>query len=102
LFVIERHVNYIVRCIRKAGRKRWRSIDVRGDVQHNYNELMQQRFQGMVWTGNCPVWFKNESGRIVTNTPDSGFGFWRRLLRPNFSHFVVEPAGEGSRTSDGV
>jgi cation diffusion facilitator CzcD-associated flavoprotein CzcO len=99
LFVIERHVNYIVRCIRHAGRKEWRSMDVRGDVQHEYNEMMQQRFKGMVWSGSCPVWFKNEGGRIVTNTPDSGFGFWRRLMRPNFDEFVVEQTCDDRPTS---
>jgi hypothetical protein len=74
-------------------------MDVRGDVQHDYNEMMQQRFKGMVWSGSCPVWFKNEGGRIVTNTPDSGFGFWRRLMRPNFDEFVVEQTRDDRPTS---
>ncbi len=99
LFVIERHVDYIVRCIRHANRKGWRSMDVKSDVQNAYNELMQKRFHGMVWTGNCPVWFKNQSGRIVTNTPDSGFAFWRRVRRPDFRDFIVETIGDGSHQS---
>jgi cation diffusion facilitator CzcD-associated flavoprotein CzcO len=92
LFVIERHVNYIVGCIRHAARNRLRSMEVRPDVQSAYNEGVQQRFQGTVWTGNCSSWYKNQTGRIVTNTPDSGFDYWRRLMRPDFAHFVVEPA----------
>jgi hypothetical protein len=92
LFVIERHVNYIVGCIRHAARNRLRSMEVRRDVQNAYNDGVQQRFQGTVWTGNCRSWYKNQTGRIVTNTPDSGFAYWRRLMRPDFAHFVVEPA----------
>ena len=44
------------------------AIEVRADVEAGSDRALQQRFAGTAWT-QCDSWYRNESGRVVTNWP---------------------------------
>ena len=55
-------------------------LDVRPDVAAAYDEGLQARLAGSVWTA-CRSWYRTASGRIVTNWPGSAREYRRRTAR---------------------
>ncbi|KAI8847475.1 hypothetical protein BC829DRAFT_396410 [Chytridium lagenaria] len=54
-------------------------FEVKGEVQKRYNETLQRRFKGMVWSGDgCVSWYREEGirGRIVALWPGTATEFW--------------------------
>jgi cation diffusion facilitator CzcD-associated flavoprotein CzcO len=52
------------------------ALDVRVDVEAASDRELQARFAGTAWTA-CDSWYRDESGRIVTNWP----GYMREYLQ---------------------
>jgi cation diffusion facilitator CzcD-associated flavoprotein CzcO len=51
------------------------ALDVRADVEAASDRALQARFAGTAWTA-CDSWYRDESGRIVTNWP----GYMREYI----------------------
>jgi cation diffusion facilitator CzcD-associated flavoprotein CzcO len=49
-------------------RARAKALDVRPDVEAASDRAVQSRFAGTAWTA-CDSWYRDETGRIVTNWP---------------------------------
>ncbi|HEY7892080.1 MAG TPA: NAD(P)/FAD-dependent oxidoreductase [Solirubrobacteraceae bacterium] len=52
------------------------AIDVRPEVEEQSNSELQKRFDGTAWT-SCDSWYRDETGRIVTNWP----GYMREYVK---------------------
>lgn len=52
-------------------------LQVRGEVEREYDEHVQSRLSGSVWTG-CSSWYRTASGRITTNWPLLGIEYKSR------------------------
>jgi hypothetical protein len=69
------------------------AIEVRADVESSADRETQARFAGTAWT-QCNSWYRDETGRVVTNWP----GYMReyaqhaRVLDP--SQYELVPARE--------
>ena len=62
IFYLEAQAAYIRQAL-QAG-----AVEVREDVEAASDRSVQERFNGTAWTG-CDSWYKDASGRIVTNWP---------------------------------
>jgi cation diffusion facilitator CzcD-associated flavoprotein CzcO len=51
------------------------AVDVRPEVETASDRALQARFGGTAWTA-CDSWYRDETGRIVTNWP----GFMREYI----------------------
>jgi cation diffusion facilitator CzcD-associated flavoprotein CzcO len=70
----EAQAGYIRQAI-ELQRDRGAPIAVRADVEAAYDRATQERFAGTAWL-ECDSWYRDESGRIVTNWP----GYMREYI----------------------
>lgn len=81
VFMVESQLNYIVDCFRTLRERGTGVFDVRRDAQDRYNEWLQTRLRGTVWTaGHCQSWYLDDTGRNTTLWPSYSYAF-RRLTR---------------------
>lgn len=90
IFMIETHVDYILRAMTQAGSG---AIEVKPEAQATYNASIQSRLADTVWaTGGCDSWYKRPDGRIETLYPGNAADFRRMLKRVDISEYDVTPA----------
>jgi cation diffusion facilitator CzcD-associated flavoprotein CzcO len=101
--MIEAQAAYVRRALALARERGVDALDVRPEVQAASNEGLQRDFEGSVWTG-CSSWYRNASGRVVSNWPHRMREYQRLVadVRPDEFREVRaaeavqrEPAGVG-------
>ncbi|MCU0313099.1 MAG: NAD(P)/FAD-dependent oxidoreductase [Solirubrobacteraceae bacterium] len=68
LVYLEAQAAYIRQALALVRERGAAAIEVRPDVEAAADRAVQQRFQGTAWT-RCDSWYRDESGRIITNWP---------------------------------
>ncbi len=68
IFYLEMQAAYIRRALQRVRERDAAAIEVRADFEAKADSELQARFAGTAWT-KCDSWYRNESGRIVTNWP---------------------------------
>jgi cation diffusion facilitator CzcD-associated flavoprotein CzcO len=92
VFMIESQLNYLVDCIAHLDRTGTSVFDVRADVQERFNEELQRKLQGSVWTsGGCVSWYLDEHGRNSTIWPGSTWPYRRRTRRFDPADYELSP-----------
>lgn len=84
IFMLEAQAHYVVRALRYLRRKNKRHIVVRESVMQDFLTKIDRWMVGTVWTTRCNNYFRNASGRVVTQWPRSARDFWAmtRRFRP--------------------
>ncbi|MEA2146758.1 MAG: hypothetical protein QOG59_2345 [Solirubrobacteraceae bacterium] len=72
----EAQAGYIRQALQHMRREGAAAIEVRSDVEAASDRALQARFAGTAWM-ECDSWYRNTSGRIVTNWP----GYMREYVR---------------------
>ncbi|MEX0671605.1 MAG: hypothetical protein WD060_14235 [Pirellulales bacterium] len=83
--------------------RRWRlgpgpqldPVEVRAEVQRDYNERLQDRFTrtvwrdrpGSAWQHPCMSWYVDARGRNTALWPGLSVGYWMAMLRANSAHY---------------
>jgi cation diffusion facilitator CzcD-associated flavoprotein CzcO len=77
VFIIEAQITYVLDALRTMQKKRLRALEVRRDAQDLFNERLQQRSKGTIWTtGGCKSYYLHpETGRNIAVWPDFTFRF---------------------------
>jgi cation diffusion facilitator CzcD-associated flavoprotein CzcO len=65
------------------------SVEVREQVQRDYNTQLQQRLRGTVFAGGCRSWYLTADGRNTQNWPGSTIGFRLRTRRLRLADLLV-------------
>lgn len=65
---LEHQVRYVREALQEAARRGASGMEVRPEVERAYDEEIQARFPGTAWT-RCDSWYRDDTGRIVTNWP---------------------------------
>lgn len=82
VFMIESQLNYLMDCLAHLDRTGARTFEVRARAQERFNEEVQRKLQGSVWTsGGCVSWYLDEHGRNSTIWPGSTWPYRRRTRR---------------------
>jgi hypothetical protein len=68
VFYLETQAAYIRRALEHVRAQGAAAIDIRPEVEARSDREVQDRFTGTAWT-QCDSWYRDESGRIVTNWP---------------------------------
>jgi cation diffusion facilitator CzcD-associated flavoprotein CzcO len=68
IFYLETQAAYIRRALALVRERGAAAIDIRADFEAAGDRQLQARFEGTAWT-QCDSWYRDESGRIVTNWP---------------------------------
>ncbi|WP_394837325.1 NAD(P)/FAD-dependent oxidoreductase [Pendulispora rubella] len=81
VYMIESQVHYVMECIKLMRERSLSFVDVREDLQKQYNESLQNRLKGSVWSTGCASWYLNEQGKNTTLWPSFTFAFRARTRR---------------------
>jgi cation diffusion facilitator CzcD-associated flavoprotein CzcO len=94
IFYEETQAAYIRQALQQVRARGAAAIEVRESVEAASDRELQARFEGTAWLG-CDSWYRDSTGRIVTNWP----GYMReyedrlRTLDPNEYELIPAPAG---------
>jgi cation diffusion facilitator CzcD-associated flavoprotein CzcO len=91
VFMLERQIGYVVRCLTDMAERgvRWR--DVRPQVQAASNARLEEELSHTVWAGSCHNWYRNAAGKITNNWSSYTWKYWLRTRRPRFEEFADGP-----------
>ena len=96
LFVIEAQLRYIARCLRLMRRRRATRLEVRAQVQRDFNAWLHTRLERSVWnSGGCDSWFLDRTGRNRQTWPGTGTSYWRAVRRPDPAAFTLTGPAAG-------
>jgi 4-hydroxyacetophenone monooxygenase len=71
------------------------AIECRRDTFEAYNALVDERHAEMIWTQpGVTNWYRNSSGRVVTNSPFRLLEYWEMTRVPNLDDFLVSRRGD--------
>ncbi|MEP6816749.1 MAG: NAD(P)/FAD-dependent oxidoreductase, partial [Marmoricola sp.] len=68
IFFLEAQAGYVRQALELVRERGAAALDVREEVAVASDRAVQARFAGTAWT-QCDSWYRNESGRIVSNWP---------------------------------
>jgi cation diffusion facilitator CzcD-associated flavoprotein CzcO len=81
--MLESQVAYVVEAVRELRRSGARWMDVRSDVQSEFNTEVQRRLNDSVWVAGCNSWYRTESGKVTNNWAGFVTEYRRRTRRPD-------------------
>jgi cation diffusion facilitator CzcD-associated flavoprotein CzcO len=84
VYMIESQLSYVLDALRLVDEHGAVAIDTLRDRQDAFNDEIQRRFEGSVWTsGGCMSWYLDPDGRNRTLWPGYTFDFRRRTRKVN-------------------
>ncbi len=86
IYMLERQARYITQLVAKL--TRGSSVDVKPEVADRFDAEVQRRLAGSVWT-SCGNWYRNESGRVVTNWPGLVSEYDRRTRQVDMADYTL-------------
>ena len=87
---IEAQVAYIIDAVRTLAAAGISSIDVKPEVQADFNTALDRDLSGSVWaTGGCRSYYMGSTGRIFAFWPGFAADFARRTKKVNLSDYQV-------------
>lgn len=91
LFMIESQVRYVLDCMAKVRASGARSLEVRPEIQDEFNRKIQERLHNAVWSaGGCTSWYLDKEGRNPTLWPGSTIRYWRQTHSARLSDYVLK------------
>ncbi|MDR6187325.1 hypothetical protein QE384_003226 [Acinetobacter baylyi] len=91
IFMIESQVNYILQLIKLVDTTKTQAVEVKVQVQNNFNETIQKQLQGTVWqAGGCVSWYQTSEGKNFSLWPTYTWKYWLETRKINVSdyHFL--------------
>ena len=81
VFIIESQLAYVMDALRTLDARGAAACDARPEAQAAFNDVVQRRMRGTVWTqGGCASWYLDSHGRNTTLWPGTSWSF-RRATR---------------------
>jgi len=76
VFMIEAQVNYVMQCLKLLREKGAAAMDLRPEVQAEFNRDLQERMKRTVWASGCKSWYLDARGKNTTLWPGFSFKYW--------------------------
>jgi cation diffusion facilitator CzcD-associated flavoprotein CzcO len=92
VFMLEAQIGYVLQAVDRLQRRPARWLEVRADVQSEFNTGIRERVKATVWDSGCTSWYKTEAGKNTNNWPGFTFAYRSqvRRLRDAAFHFERE------------
>ncbi|WP_428119683.1 flavin-containing monooxygenase [Candidatus Poriferisodalis sp.] len=92
IFVVEMQVRYIMDMIGKMCASNLGAVEVRPEVHTDYRNRVDEAHESMVWMHpGMTSYYRNESGRIVVNSPWRNVDYFDMTSEANLDDYVCEP-----------
>ena len=104
VFMAEAQADYILDALHRMRVERIGALEIEGRVQDDYNERIQSRMPGTVWTsGGCESWYLDSRGFNTSIWPSFTFRFKRELERFDLESYRAEaPRSNGAGPARGA
>lgn len=89
IYMIESAVSYVCAAVKTIGERKLHSVEVKEEVQREYNVRIQKRLKGTVWSLGCRSWYLDQSGRNFTIWPGFTFAYRRITRRFDIDNYLV-------------
>lgn len=93
IFMLERQQRYVTKLVERMKRESLAALDVRADVQREYNDHLQSKNRDFVYEDGCNSWYLTE-GRNTNNWLGYMWEYDRLLAKPRAEDFVAIPSRE--------
>ncbi|MCC6067695.1 NAD(P)/FAD-dependent oxidoreductase [Ferrovum sp. PN-J185] len=90
LFMIERQTRLLAKLIKMLLNQHVKTVEVKKDIQHNYQQQLNKRSNGTVWQRGCRSWYLDEHGRNVALWPFSSLYYWWITKKYNKNDFEIK------------
>jgi hypothetical protein len=102
--MIESQIAYVLGALRALDARGAAALDTRPAAQAAFNETLQRRMRGTVWTqGGCASWYLDAHGRNTTLWPGTSWSFRRATRRFDpAEHELLPPVPAGAAALSGV
>jgi cation diffusion facilitator CzcD-associated flavoprotein CzcO len=91
IYMLEGQIAYALGGIAAIEAEHLDWLDVRPEVQDEFNEWVQDASRTSVWESGCTSWYTTASGRNTNNWPDHTFMYRYRVRRFDLSDYQVMP-----------
>jgi cation diffusion facilitator CzcD-associated flavoprotein CzcO len=92
ILMMEAQYRYISSALAYMRENRVRAIDVKPDVQAQFNASLQERLAGTVWATGCSSWYLDARGKNTSLWPGFTFAFRAATRRFDPASYRLEPA----------
>ena len=95
IYQTECQIHYVMQCLTEMIDKGIDAIDVRSDVNREYNEQVQEISRTLAWGHpNVESWYKNSDGRVINNSPFSLQQYWEVTHDVDLDDYHLTKSGE--------
>ena len=91
IYMLEGQIGYALGAIQALSREGLAWLDVRPDVQDDFNAWVQTASKTSVWESGCHSWYTTATGRNTNNWPDHTFLYRYRVRRFDLGAYRVMP-----------
>jgi cation diffusion facilitator CzcD-associated flavoprotein CzcO len=81
IFMLEAQIGYVQRALESMRRRGLRWLDVRHEVQADFNRWVQALSSRTVWETGCRSWYTTADGKNTNNWPTFPYRYRRQLAR---------------------
>ncbi|MEE4249846.1 MAG: NAD(P)/FAD-dependent oxidoreductase [Alcanivoracaceae bacterium] len=85
IYMLESQFHYVLQCLERL--EQYPLMEVRDDVQSEFNQRIQQQIRETIWEKGCNSWYKTESGKNTANWPGFTFDYRRRTRHLKLQDF---------------
>jgi cation diffusion facilitator CzcD-associated flavoprotein CzcO/acetyl esterase/lipase len=93
VFMIEAQVHYVMECLKLMREKGVTEMEVRPEVQAEFNRELQRRMKRTVWVSGCKSWYQDPNGKNTTLWPGFTVGYWRKTREAGASDYRFRVVG---------
>ncbi len=94
IFMIESQLDLVMRCVKRLRAERLRALEVRPEVEREFNHGLQARLGRTIWASGCKSWYLTRSGKNTTLWPGFTWEFRLRARRVPDEAFAVTRGSE--------
>jgi cation diffusion facilitator CzcD-associated flavoprotein CzcO len=91
IYMLEGQIRYVASALRALREERLGWLDVRPEVQAEFNAWVQSASSTSVWEAGCHNWYTTASGRNTNNWPVQTFLYRHRVRRFGLPDYIVMP-----------
>ena len=96
IYMAESQIAYVLDALREMEQRGASALEVRPEVERQYNERLDRRMDGTVWNTGCASWYLDDTGRNGTLWPDWTWRFRHRTAKFDAAHYELRAAGVGA------
>jgi cation diffusion facilitator CzcD-associated flavoprotein CzcO len=94
IYMLESQTDYVLSAICHVGTYGNGWVDVRPEVQEQYNQEVQDRLGETVWEAGCTSWYRTAGGKNTNNWPSNTIEYRRRTRFFDAGNYHIYPPVE--------